>query len=71
VNIERGSEAEMLDRDDLPDDVPIGDADEQQRELAAQPAAPEQADAPIEADPTDWQEQLREVGGDGELDEYQ
>jgi hypothetical protein len=60
----------MQDRDDLPDDIPVADAVEQEQPIAPEPAAPEQTDAPIEADPSDWQEQLQEVGADDERDEY-
>lgn len=60
----------MYDRDDLPDDVPIADAVEQDQETAPEPPAFDQVDVPIEADPSDWQEQLQEVVVDDDLDEF-
>jgi hypothetical protein len=64
----------MPDSDQLPDDVPVADAVEQQRmpleqvpdeEASAEP--PE--DMPLEAAPADWQEQLEAVDLDPELDD--
>jgi hypothetical protein len=55
--------------EDLPDDVPIADAVEQQRD-ASEPARDEEASAepprtpPLEAAPADWQEQLEVVDVD-------
>jgi hypothetical protein len=60
----------MYDRDDLPDDVPIADALEQEQETVPEPPAFDQLDVPIEADPSDWQEQIQEVGDEDEFDEY-
>lgn len=59
----------MHDRDDLPDDIPVADAVEQDQQAVPEPPAPEPVDVPTEANPSDWQEQLQEVGGD-DLDEY-
>jgi hypothetical protein len=56
----------MQDSEDLPDDVPVADAVEQHR-TAVEPALDEEAsaappdDAPLEAAPADWQEQLETV----------
>ena len=63
----------MHDRDDLPDDVPIADAVEQEQDAAPEPSTfdeVEELEAPIEADPSDWQEQLQEVDVDDDLDDY-
>jgi hypothetical protein len=65
----------MQDSEELPDDVPIADAVEQQR-TASEPVADEEAaaeppsDVPLEAAPADWQEQLETVELDPELDEF-
>lgn len=56
----------MQDSDELPDDVPVADAVEQQR-ATTEPAFDEEASAeppenvPLEATPADWQEQLETV----------
>ena len=56
----------MPDSEELPDDVPVADAVQQQRptsepvpdeEASAEPPA----DVPLEAAPADWQEQLEAV----------
>ena len=64
----------MRDTDELPDDVPVADAVEQQR-TASEPVPDEEAsaeppqDAPLEVAAADWQEQLETVELDPELDE--
>ena len=64
----------MRDSEELPDDVPVADAVEQQR-TASEPVLDEEAsaepppEAPLEAAPADWQEQLEIVEIDPELDE--
>jgi hypothetical protein len=56
----------MQDSENLPDDVPVADAVEQQR-TPVEPALDEEASAeppdsvPLEAAPADWQEQLEMV----------
>jgi hypothetical protein len=56
----------MQDSDELPDDVPVADAVEQQR-APTEEALDEEASAeppenvPLEAAPADWQEQLETV----------
>jgi hypothetical protein len=64
----------MQDSQELPDDVPVADAVEQQRtpleqvpdeEASAEP----RDDVPLEASAADWQEQLEAVELDPELDE--
>jgi hypothetical protein len=56
----------MRDSEGVPDDVPVADAVEQQRE-AREPVRDEEAsaeppsDLPLEASPPDWQEQLETV----------
>ena len=72
----RGIPTVMPDSEELPDDVPVADAVEQQRsaseevldeEVSAEP--PE--DVPLEAEPADWQQQLEAVELDPELDEFE
>ncbi len=64
----------MQDSEELPDDVPVADAVEQQR-TPVEPVPDEEASAeppdepPLEAAPADWQEQLATVELDPELDE--
>ena len=64
----------MRDSDELPDDVPVADAVEQQR-TASEPVPDEEAsaeppqDAPLEVAAADWQEQLETVELDPDLDE--
>ena len=64
----------MQGSEELPDDVPIADAVEQQR-TASEPVLDEEAsaappdDVPLEAAPADWQEQLETVELDPDLDE--
>ncbi|BCO37364.1 hypothetical protein BMW24_013485 [Mycobacterium heckeshornense] len=55
----------MPDRDRC-DEIPVADAVEQNQDTAPQPAAVDPADAPMEANPPDWQEQLQEVPEDDE-----
>ena len=56
----------MQNSDDVPDDVPVADAVEQQR-APSEPVLDEEASAeppenpPLEAAPSDWQEQLETV----------
>lgn len=63
----------MQDSEELPDDVPIADAVEQQR-TASEPVLDEEASAeppdspPLEAAPADWQEQLETVELDPDED---
>jgi hypothetical protein len=64
----------MQDSEELPYDVPVADAVEQQR-AASEPVIDEEAsaeppaDAPLEAASADWQEQLETVELDPEYDE--
>jgi hypothetical protein len=64
----------MPDSENLPDDVPVADAVEQQR-TPSEPVLDEEAPAgppdvaPLEATPADWQEQLEIVDLDPEFDE--
>ena len=64
----------MQDSDELPDDVPVADAVEQQR-TAVEPVPDEEAsaeppvDVPLEVAPADWQEQLETVELDPDVDE--
>jgi hypothetical protein len=64
----------MRDSEELPDDVPLADAVEQQR-TASEPVLDEEASAeppaetPLEATPADWQEQLETVELDPDFDE--
>jgi hypothetical protein len=61
-----GNPSSMQDSENLPDDVPVADAVEQQR-TPVEPALDEEASAeppdavPLEAAPADWQEQLEMV----------
>jgi hypothetical protein len=63
----------MRDSEDLPDDVPVADAVEQQRD-AREPVIDEEAsaespsDLPLEASAPDWQEQLETVDLDPDED---
>lgn len=64
-----------MDREDLPDEVPVADAVEQQRETTGpvedEEAFTPSADAPpLEATEPDWQEQREAVDLDPELDEF-
>jgi hypothetical protein len=65
----------MQDSEDLPDDVPVADAVEQLR-TPVEPVPDEEAtaepepDVPLEATPSDWQEQLETVDLDPELEEH-
>jgi hypothetical protein len=54
----------MDDRDPLPDEVPVADAVEQDQETAPVAGVPEQEVPPVEANPSDWQEQRQEIGDD-------
>lgn len=73
-NCVRGIPIGMQDSDELPDDVPVADAVEQQR-AASEPVVDEEAsaeppaDAPLEAASADWQEQLETVELDPEYEE--
>jgi hypothetical protein len=64
----------MQDSEELPDDVPVADAVEQQR-TPVEPVPDEEAsaeppdDVPLETPPPDWQEQLETVELDREFDE--
>jgi hypothetical protein len=64
----------MQGSEELPDDVPVADAVEQQRPDSG-PVLDEEAsseppdDVPLEAAPADWQEQLETVELDREDDE--
>lgn len=75
TDIARGIQTRMAQRDELPDDVPVADAVEQQR-TSVEPAPDEEAsagasvEAPLEATPADWQEQLETVESDPEDDEF-
>jgi len=66
----------MQDSEELPDDVPVSDAVEQQR-TTSEPVPDEEAtaeppdDMPLEAAPADWQEQLEVVELDPEPDEFE
>lgn len=57
----------MQDSEELPDDVPVADAVEQQQRAAREPAPDEEVSAeprdnpPLEASAADWQEQLETV----------
>ena len=46
--------------DDFPDEVPVADAVEQQMPAVDSPAE-EDREAPLEASPSDWQEQRQQV----------
>jgi hypothetical protein len=69
-----GNPTSMQDSENLPDDVPVADAVEQQR-TPSEPVPDEEVsveppdDAPLEATPADWQEQLETVELDPEFDE--
>lgn len=63
---------------EIPDDVPIADAVEQQRPAGqAAPdddhaaAWPDDADVPLETTDSDWQEQRQSVVTDPDFDEYE
>jgi len=64
----------MHDSEEIPDDVPVADAVEQQRPV--EPVPDEDAstqppdDVPLEAAQADWQEQLETVELDPEFDEH-
>jgi hypothetical protein len=65
----------MHDSEEIPDDVPVADAVEQQRPV--EPVPDEDAstqppdDVPLEAAQADWQEQLETVELDPEFDEIE
>jgi hypothetical protein len=73
-NEARGIPTVMQDSEDLPDDVPVADAVEQQR-TTSEPVPDEEATAepadevPFEAAAPDWQEQLETVDLDPDLEE--
>jgi hypothetical protein len=56
-----GEETGMPDHHSPSDEIPVADALEQEQETAPMPSSYEQADPPMEADPSDWREQLEEV----------
>ena len=64
----------MHDSEELPDDVPVADAVEQQR-TPVEPMPDEEASAeppvelPLEVAAADWQEQLKSVELDPDFDE--
>jgi hypothetical protein len=60
----------MTDRDNLFDEIPVADAVEQEQEITPEPAAETPSDVPMEANASDWQEQLQEVAGEDDRDEY-
>lgn len=60
----------MDDRENLSDEVPVADAFEQEQETAPEPTPPEAVEVPMEANAPDWQEQLQEVVGEDDWDEY-
>jgi len=61
----------MDDRDSFPDETPVGDAIEQEREATLEPTASDREIPPVEADAYDWQEQRQEiVGAEDDRDEY-
>jgi hypothetical protein len=69
-----GYPTDVQDREELPDDVPVADAVEQQRTpvetaLDVENSVEPPDDVPLEAAPADWQEQLEAVELDPELDE--
>jgi hypothetical protein len=49
---------------DVSDEIPVADAIEQNQETAPEPAAVDSPDAPMEANASDWQEQLQEIPED-------
>ena len=69
-----GIPTDMQDSEELPDDVPVADAIEQQR-TPVEPMPDEEAsadppdDAPLEAASADWHEQLETVELDPEFDQ--
>ena len=65
----------MQESEDLPDDVPVADAVEQQRSTAdpvPDEDAPEEPadDVPLEATDADWQEQRERTDLDPALEEF-
>ena len=64
----------MQESEDLPDDVPVADAVEQQRSTAdpVPEEAPEEPadDVPLEATDADWQEQRERTDLDPALEEF-
>ncbi|MET0757219.1 MAG: hypothetical protein ABWY39_04400 [Mycobacterium sp.] len=65
----------MQDSEDLPDDVPVADAVDQQRATAypmPDEEAPEEPvdNVPLEVAPSDWQGQRETVDLDPELEEF-
>ena len=66
----------MQESEDLPDDVPVADAVEQQRSTAdpvPDEEAPEEPadDVPLEATDADWQEQRERADLDPALEEFE
>ena len=76
ADIARGIPSRMRETDELPDDVPVADAVEQQR-TSVEPAPDEEApagasvDMPLEATPADWHDQLETVEPDPEYDGFE
>lgn len=61
----------MHNRDSFPDETPVADAVEQEQETTREPTVADRDEPPVEADPSDWQEQRQEiVGADDDRDEY-
>ena len=64
----------MHDSEEIPDDVPVADAVEQQLPVEPvpdeDPSAEPPDDVPLEAAQADWQEQLESVELDPEFDEH-
>jgi hypothetical protein len=61
----------MHSTDEVPDEVPVADAVEQQlpaveTDIDDETIADEEREAPLEASPPDWQEQREEVVDDSE-----
>jgi len=63
-----------MERQNVPEDVPIADAVEQNRDAVEHPldedAPTPTAEVPLEASPADWQEQTEIVDLDPYLEEY-
>jgi hypothetical protein len=59
----------MDNRDRFSDETPVADAVEQEQETTPEPAAAGREIPPVEADPSDWQEQHQEIADD-DRDEY-
>jgi hypothetical protein len=55
--------------ENMPDEIPVADAVEQDQETAPEPTPPREDNPPMEANTADWQEQLQEVVDD-DREEY-